>query len=364
MPLSEENNWEKRLPNLPAYQKYKKLDEVDIKSYNNDKCDKLANSDEGDKKLCKQILKNLSILKDKQDKEQKDGCFYFQYWFHEQIRGKYYNGNVRNSKYSIANKLFNLVEKDISSYDINQACNGYIMGTPVIWKEEKDLHDYFENFESIKCKDSDRDECQKYVKYVTYIDDIYVRKYDDCCYNGQLYSHCILPIKCDDKYDTEKLVDELKKQLQEIDKKKAGTDASAQEEERAKQEEQNHKKVEEPATEAEQRLKDEAVSGRGEQTVRGEPGALQPETLGISLIDSPEHAVNAGTTYNSGISSDTGHEFLEGVPSTLESVSNKVDSNFIRNSTMAVGVLGTIFFLLYYNMVTTYSILRNENRVY
>ncbi|KMZ81701.1 variable surface protein Vir12 [Plasmodium vivax India VII] len=395
MPLSDANNWEKHFPNLPAYQKYKELNEVDITGYNNDKCDKLAKSDDGDKKLCKQILKNLSVLKTKKGEEQERGCYYFQNWLHDQIKGKYYNEKDQGSKYSIANELFNLVADDISSNGINQACSGFSFGNPEIWKKDKDLHDYFENFEKIKCKDSDGDECQKYVNYVTYIDPIYNTKINDCCDDGELELHCNSSIKCDDKYDTNKLLDELKKQLQAIDKKKADADAAAQEEAKAKQaeaekakqleedrkkaqaerdaqerakrekakqekeaqEEENRKK----AAAAAQRLKDEAAAAEakekelaavrgGQQTVRGETGALQPEpSLGVPPRDSHEDSVNAATTYNSGISGDAGHASLAGVPSTLESVSDMVDSNFIRNIIMAVAVLGTIFFLFYYN---------------
>ncbi|CAI7719104.1 PIR protein [Plasmodium vivax] len=419
MPLSDANNWEKHFPNLPAYQKYKELDKVDITGYNNDKCDKLAKSDDGDKKLCKQILKNLSVLKTKKGEEQERGCYYFQNWLHDQIKGKYYNEKDQGSKYSIANELFNLVADDISSNGINQACSGFSFGNPEIWKKDKDLHDYFENFEKIKCNDSDRDECQKYVNYVTYIDPMYETKNDDCCYEGELELHCNSSIKCDDKYDTNKLLDELKKQLQAIDKKKADADAAAQEEAKAKQaeaekakqleedrkkaqaerdaqerakrekakqekeaqEEENRKKAAAAAAAAAQRLKDEAAAEArkkelaaaaearekelaaaanrekqlaatrgGQQTVRGDTGALQPEpSLGVPPRDSHEDSVNAATTYNSGISGDAGHASLAGVPSSLESVSDMVDSNFIRNIIMAVAVLGTIFFLFYYN---------------
>ncbi|EDL42957.1 variable surface protein Vir12-related [Plasmodium vivax] len=397
MPLSDANNWEKHFPNLPAYQKYKELNEVDITGYNNDKCDKLAKSDDGDKKLCKQILKNLSVLKTKKGEEQERGCYYFQNWLHDQIKGKYYNGKEKTNKYPIiANKIFDLVAEDISSGNIHQACSGNSFGTLEIWKKDKDLHDYFENFEKIKCNDTDRDECQKYVNYVKYIDPMYDAKIDDCCDEDDLYPFCVLPVKCDEKYDTKKLLDELKRKLQALDKKKADADAAAQEEAKAKQaeaekakqleedrkqaekekakqleEERRKAQAERDAQEAENRKKAAAAAAEarkkelaaaanrekqlaatrgGQQTVRGDTGALQPEpSLGVPPRDSHEDSVNAATTYNSGISGDAGHASLAGVPSSLESVSDMVDSNFIRNIIMAVAVLGTIFFLFYYN---------------
>ncbi|KMZ87898.1 Plasmodium vivax Vir protein, putative [Plasmodium vivax] len=53
-----------------------------------------------------------------------------------------------------------------------------------------------------------------------------------------------------------------------------------------------------------------------------------------------------------GIRTDTIPVPIVDSPDTLESVSDKVDSNIYRNIIMAAAILGTIFFLFYYNMTS------------
>ncbi|SCA60580.1 Plasmodium vivax Vir protein, putative [Plasmodium vivax] len=60
--------------------------------------------------------------------------------------------------------------------------------------------------------------------------------------------------------------------------------------------------------------------------------------------------VLAVPSYTSGIRTDTVPVPVVDSPGPLESVSDKVDSNFYRNIIMGVAIIGTIFFLFYYNM--------------
>ncbi|VVA00206.1 PIR protein [Plasmodium vivax] len=109
--LSEENNWE-----------YIKLDNEDIKGYSDDFCvKKLESTKEEDIALCNKVSKHLKRLSGiSNDDNRKQGCFYFQYWFYDQIRKQYSTGNTINNK-SVSGKLFDLVcnlllEKNVS-YD-------------------------------------------------------------------------------------------------------------------------------------------------------------------------------------------------------------------------------------------------------
>ncbi|SCA59895.1 Plasmodium vivax Vir protein, putative [Plasmodium vivax] len=71
----------------------------------------------------------------------------------------------------------------------------------------------------------------------------------------------------------------------------------------------------------------------------------------------PKSRISSGSASVSGrvggvapIRNDAGHGATAAVPSSLDSASNKMDSNFIRDIIMGVAVIGTILFLFFYNM--------------
>ncbi|SCA60244.1 VIR protein, partial [Plasmodium vivax] len=223
MALSEANKWEKHLPDLPSYKKYTELDNVDISAYSNNYCkEKLGSTDEVDKTFCNKIAKNLSALKNENDMEKrKYGCYYFNHWLYDNIGKKYYKGNAKGEKDKVSENLFNFASSAISEHIKISSCNGNTFGNPEGWKKEKDLHDYFENYEKIKCNDSDKSKCEKYVNYVTYIKTLYEDKKEDCCEDDELYEYgyCEPYFKCEHKYNPQNLLTQLKKELELLDKK-------------------------------------------------------------------------------------------------------------------------------------------------
>ncbi|SCA83347.1 Plasmodium vivax Vir protein, putative [Plasmodium vivax] len=74
-------------------------------------------------------------------------------------------------------------------------------------------------------------------------------------------------------------------------------------------------------------------------------GALSPPPK-----EGPGLGINAGPSYTSDIGRGTQPSPIANSPTTLESVSDNVDSKFYRNIIMGAAILGTIFFLIYYNM--------------
>ncbi|CAI7721738.1 PIR protein [Plasmodium vivax] len=74
------------------------------------------------------------------------------------------------------------------------------------------------------------------------------------------------------------------------------------------------------------------------------------EVLRPAPKDVPGKSALSVASYNSGIRTDTVPVPVVDSLGPLESVSDKVDSNFYRNIIMAAAILGTIFFLFYYNM--------------
>ncbi|CAI7721636.1 PIR protein [Plasmodium vivax] len=232
--LSEENNWEKHLEKLSSYEEYKKLDAVDISGYSDDFCvKKLGSTKKEDIELCNKVSKHLERLSGISDDKIKHGCFYFQYWFYDQVRKKYSAGNQFNNK-AVSDKFFDLVQLKIDKSSNLKPCKCYVSGTPEGWKEEKDLHDYFENHKDIDCTKSDKSTCKKYVSYVTYIDKLYQNKEYDCCEDDELYDdNCEPYINCKSKYRTQDLLTKLKSDLKTLEAKekevpKAGGGGDAQ----------------------------------------------------------------------------------------------------------------------------------------
>ncbi|SCA83537.1 Plasmodium vivax Vir protein, putative [Plasmodium vivax] len=222
MALSPENNWVEVLQNLPLYEEYEKFDKVDIKNENSSHCNDLGNADEEDKTLCKKVVQNLSQLSAlEDDKKIKNSCYYFQHWFFDNIEKKYYNGSKKGTNYAVAEKLFNIVSEFTPIFTKMTPCNCNESGSPDVWKKEKYLHAYFENHQYIKCSNSGKDRCEKYVNYVTYIKTLYEDKEEDCCYGEELdpFGVCEHYFKCENRYSPENLLTELKKELQLLEKK-------------------------------------------------------------------------------------------------------------------------------------------------
>ncbi|SCA83776.1 VIR protein, partial [Plasmodium vivax] len=157
------------------------LDAVDIKDYSDGFCEKdLGSPKKEDIELCNKVSKHLERLSGISDDKIKHGCFYFQYWFYDQVRKKYSAGNQFNNK-AVSDKFFDLVQLKIDKSSNLKPCKCYVSGTPEGWKEEKDLHDYFENYKDINCTNSDKTTCETYVRYVTYINNLFQNKEYNCC---------------------------------------------------------------------------------------------------------------------------------------------------------------------------------------
>ncbi|SCA83778.1 VIR protein [Plasmodium vivax] len=222
MALSPESNWVDVLQNLPSHKEYEKFDKVDIKNENSNHCNNLGSKDEGDKTFCKKTVQNLnqlSALKD--DENLENSCYYFQHWFFDNIAKKYYDGDERGNNYPVAEKLYNIISKITPVSSKMEPCKCYESGYPDVWKEEKHLHDYFQNHQDIKCNDSDKSKCEKYIQYVTYINSLFQEKVDKCCDGEELdeYGFCEPYFKCENKYSPQDLLAQLKKKLQELGKK-------------------------------------------------------------------------------------------------------------------------------------------------
>ncbi|KMZ95006.1 hypothetical protein PVMG_05767 [Plasmodium vivax Mauritania I] len=103
-----------------------------------------------------------------------------------------------------------------------------------------------------------------------------------------------------------------------------------------------------PRPAAEATVRNNAVAGGG---LSSQVATLQPRvTLSSPVGGSPAQNAHAAVPPTLQIRDSTGYGTMADSSSTLESASDKVDSNFYRNIIMAAAILGTIFFLFYYNM--------------
>ncbi|GAB69456.1 CYIR protein, partial [Plasmodium cynomolgi strain B] len=351
---------EEKLPDLPSYKKYKELDNVDISDYNKDPCKNLKNSDEKDKILCNKILKNLLILKNKHGKEQKHGCYYFQHWLHDKIGKKHYNGNVKGNKYSVAENILDIVASAVSTNSIDQACKGNPFGDKESWKKEKDLHDYFENFKQIKCNDSDKVKCEKYVDYVSYIKKLYYDNIHRCCDEDDSYSYCNPSIKCADEYDPMNLLTILNNDLLSLGKKieqereQAAPAKTGREKAPLEKLVTADAKAKPTPVVPEQEVSEETISEKSAlgPEIRETTGNLQSVgTFSSSSIEGTGEIVHAEPFFTTDTANNAVPPDIADNPSTLGTTHEQLDSHFFRNIIIGATVLGTIVFLFYCNRV-------------
>ncbi|KMZ92840.1 variable surface protein Vir 12 [Plasmodium vivax Mauritania I] len=447
MAASTGNSWDEALLHLPAYQKYKEFDSVDISKETTSQCNNLGSKEESDKTLCKKIAQNLRKLSTLQGDELKNGCYYFQHWFYEQIAKTYYDGKNKNNKYHVGETLFDIIALFISTYPKLEPCRCYVSGKPEYWEEEKYLHDYFKNYQHIKCSNSSKDRCEKYIQYVTYINRLFPAKEDTCCDEGELIEDFCKPyFNCENKFSPEKLLTQLKTELQSLGTKaeaprEGGTvggvvDAKAKP--GAAESEGAESGIPKPAAAKPAPAKPVATSpapserapakpvaakpaatkpattkpakeeSEGEDPAGAKPVAAKPapgeavpakpvaakpvatesaaperapeapepkrsqpeiparevpeqavvetaetlqheESLSPPPMEGSEPSVQEVSSYNSELASNGVPLTIADSPNTLGTTNEELDSNFFSNIIMAVAVLGTIFFLFYYN---------------
>ncbi|KMZ88864.1 hypothetical protein PVBG_06260 [Plasmodium vivax Brazil I] len=89
----------------------------------------------------------------------------------------------------------------------------------------------------------------------------------------------------------------------------------------------------------------------GRASASGAVSPVKPGTpLSLQTRGIPGNSVLTVPSYTSEIKSDQAPVAVANSPSNLENESDKMGSNLIRNIIMGTAILGTIFFLFYYNM--------------
>ncbi|SBS91055.1 PIR Superfamily Protein [Plasmodium ovale curtisi] len=185
---------EKILRGLPKYQLYEKLNDAcencEYCTYFNFLRTVLDRYNENLYKLFCTFAKNLVMLPELlQDVTvEGDGCKYFNFWIHDEIRKRLNNNEIDNNNISRILTLLLQVHYRIQSSPKPNICyfDYYHKTDLILWKKLKDLYDYVQNFEDIKSKIANDDNlCPIYLKYLTYIESSYEDFKYECCNNSE-----------------------------------------------------------------------------------------------------------------------------------------------------------------------------------
>ncbi|KMZ83352.1 hypothetical protein PVBG_05748 [Plasmodium vivax Brazil I] len=250
---------------------------------------------DGAKKLCSKLLYILeNIAKNPKTTDNVKRCSYLRYWFYDQIRGIHNDHSKKIGEISFIKELTD-IRKKVYKNELKYTCEILFENNVNLdeWKKRILSYIYFKNHDDIKkiSISKNRIECDKRLKYVESFMPLYTEYYEKHCRNSGFF--LFSPggtdyFRCLSSYNPKDLLAALKKC--------------------------------EPPEPPKSRI------SAGSASVSGRAGGSAP------------------------IRNDAGHGATAAVPNTLESTSDKMDSNFIRDIIMGVAVIGTIFFLFFYNM--------------
>ncbi|SBT82975.1 PIR protein [Plasmodium ovale] len=204
------------IKDLPSNKLYEDFNQnVTLSDY--DKyCNKIFRESDGNeevKKLYAMYARNFKIINDIQEEEYRiTRCNHFMYWTYDKIR-KMIRTKTNKDINILNHKNFIDIRNQISRETQKYFCQYTFQHDKLDdWREEKDLYDYFENFDYIKSKiDSDINKCKNYYKYVTYINELYKKHKEDedydCC---SFWDDCNRYFKCEQKFNPTELLVELK----------------------------------------------------------------------------------------------------------------------------------------------------------
>ncbi|SBT84162.1 PIR protein [Plasmodium ovale] len=180
--------------------------------------------------LCSKLVKNLIKLSKMKKQYRNDRCEYVIHWIYDEI-GKILNISTDNIYDTHAFRVFSNATYDVLyKLDISDCLHKTLNISFIEQKEQKNLHDYFKNYDKIHGLDSSNsNKCTKYFEYIKDMNKLYEMYISKCCYcftSGYCKEDCPDYFKCDEKYNPytlyEKLgcnkVDQFKGHLKKVDR--------------------------------------------------------------------------------------------------------------------------------------------------
>ncbi|VUZ98520.1 PIR protein [Plasmodium vivax] len=191
------------------YKKYEEFSQEYNSEYYKTYCTKLSTSkcrDKGVDKICLKLVKNLIHLSGMPRNNKRDEhCYLLKHWLYDEIRKIFGNSSYDVSKEPVIDELKEVVYRINNYYLHDQPCYCDFVGTLKTWKEEKELHDYFQSYDKIESNiNADSGKCDKFLKNIVAINKLYEEHFGECCYcyrSGDCYDSCPGYFKCDEKYD-------------------------------------------------------------------------------------------------------------------------------------------------------------------
>ncbi|KMZ95034.1 hypothetical protein PVMG_06016 [Plasmodium vivax Mauritania I] len=364
-----------------------------------DELDSLDKTYKGVKKICIKLVSSLEKLAEigKNKKDHEDRCNYLPYWLFDEI-GKIYKPEPSKKDDTIPffNKLADIGNK-VNSKITRYKCNTLPSRNSISLDERinrKNAYIYLKKYEEIKqiVNAKGKGKCDQYIKYLKYIDSLHKKyKTNEC--RGYFTLHRPEYADCGSKHDPNSLISILK-ECKGTESSRGGSassgswfsswfgssTASSRSGKVSSPPETpkvGGKEVDKGRPEASKSLagtpdsrgltRSTSLGGSGSKVEAGPsarpvvaaaggglPGQLSTTPAKVTLVTttgkSNEQVVHAASSHNSGPGGNALPAPTASSAGTLESVSDKVDSNFYRNIIMAAAILGTIFFLFYYNM--------------
>ncbi|CAG9484555.1 unnamed protein product [Plasmodium vivax] len=152
--------------------------------------------------FCKLLSKNLSNIKDKNDRDER--CPYLSYWTYDNVR-KIIRSSTYNTLNPVINQINNLILLINMKFLNKNLCLFYLDSSANAWKEEKYLHEYFKYFTDIEGKSGSPENDQKtYCEFIRNINKLYESHINHCCNyftEDAYFSYCNKYFNCDKKYN-------------------------------------------------------------------------------------------------------------------------------------------------------------------
>ncbi|VVA00054.1 PIR protein [Plasmodium vivax] len=358
---------------------------------------KYNNPHKGTQDICIKLVGFVKKIAEWKNKEESvKYCNYLQYWLYDEIKGIYKEHTKKFGEIPFSKELIDIADK----------VNKEVKQNYCTLKHEKDVtldelikrkfsHIYLKKYDEIK-KNVDakgKDKCNMYNTYLNYIDSLHKNYKTNDCAKLSFWSPTPNYTDCYSRRDPSKLIPILNNCKDEGSKGGSkpnggsflfgwwGSSSAPSSSSRNTPVTGNVKAAgvggDKGAQGPSKNLAGSAVSqGLTRSTsarvtesavtpakVRdsGTGGAALPrpvanlhtkEVLGPASKEIPSKGALAVPSYTSGIRTDTVPVPVVDSAGPSEGVSDKVDPNFYRNIIMAAAILGTIFFLFYYNMTS------------